>query len=206
MHRHLHLLNLLSRNAKRGEFRADASSNTIYLYDFIVGSDEEADFWGGVSPGNFARQLAAMSGPVHLRINSPGGEVFAARAMAQAIREYPGDVICHVDGLAASAATTVAIAGNRVVMAPDALFMIHNAWTIALGNADDFRDTAGVLDKIDAGIRDAYAAKSGKADAAAFAGMMAAETWFSAQEAADLGLCDEIAGDEPAKAEPKASA
>lgn len=191
--RNLHLLNLLARNAKRGEFRADAATNTIYLYDFIVGSDEEAEWFGGVSPGAFARQLAGMTGDVALRINSPGGEVFAARAMGQAIREYPGTVTAHIDGLAASAATTVAVAAAKVVMAPDALFMIHNAWTLAYGNAGDFRATADLLDKIDAGIKDGYAAKGSKS-ADEFGAFMAAETWFSAQEAVDCGLCDEIAG------------
>src|SRR3546814_3763793 len=102
-----------------------------------------------------------MEGPCSCRIDSPGGDVFGGRAIAQAIREYSGEVTCHIDGLAASAASYIAIAGDRVVAAPGAFLMIHRAWTFALGNCNDLVAQAGVLEKIDGTIAASYAAKAG---------------------------------------------
>jgi ATP-dependent Clp protease protease subunit len=182
---------LFRANARRGSFRAEAATNTIYVYDVIVGSAADAEWFGGVDPETFARALAAMSGPVSVRINSPGGDVFAGRAMAQAMRER-GDVTAHVDGLAASAASILAVTAARCVMAPGALMMIHQAWTGVGGNADDLESIAALLRKIDVTLAADYAAKAG-GDPAAWAERMAAETWFSADEALELGLADELA-------------
>jgi ATP-dependent Clp protease protease subunit len=186
------LLNLLASNAKRGEFRAQG--NTIYLYAPIVGSELEAEYWGGVSPEAFIRELQAMTGPVTLRINSPGGEVFAARAMAQHVREYAGEITVIVDGLCASAATFLAATAAKTVMAPGSMYMIHKAATLGWGNADDMRSVADLLDKIDVAIMDTYARKTGRA-ATEFADLMAAETWLSDAEAVEIGLADEVSGD-----------
>lgn len=186
------LLNLLASNAKRGEFRAEG--NTIYLYDVIVGSDFEAEWFGGVSPQSFLRQLKEMSGTVHLRINSPGGEVFAARAIAQAMREYDGEIVAHVDGVAASAASLIAVSASRVVMGPGTFLMIHEAWTCLCGNSGELRTVADLLDKIDGTIAETYAAKSGK-PAEDFVALMKAETWFTPAEAVEIGLADEVVED-----------
>jgi ATP-dependent Clp protease protease subunit len=186
------LLNLLSANAKRGTFRADALSNTIELYDYIVSSEDEAAWFGGVSLQGFAKALGQMSGQVHLRINSPGGDVFAGIAIAQLMREYKGEIVAHVDGYAASAASIIAIAANKVVMAPASMMMIHKAWTFAMGNSDDLLSTAELLEKIDGQLADTYAQRGSKSFAE-FLDMMAKETWFTPQEAIDAGLCDEIA-------------
>jgi ATP-dependent protease ClpP protease subunit len=192
--RNLKLLNLLYNNAKRGSFKAEG--NSIYLYDIIVSSEIEAEWFGGVTPKQIADQLKGMTGDVALRINSPGGDVFAAVAMSQMLREYSGNVVAHVDGYAASAASIVACAADECVMAPGSMMMIHKAWTIGLGNADDMRSTADLLDKIDQQIAQGYAEKSGK-DAAGFIEAMAAETWFTDTEAVDAGLADRVA--EPEK-------
>lgn len=187
------LRNLFSANAKRGAFRAE--SNTIYLYDMIVGSDAEAAWYGGVSPEAFAKQLAGMNGDVHLRINSPGGDVFGGRAIAQAMREYKGgDVLVHVDGYAASIASIIAVTGKKVIMAPGAFMMIHKAWTISLGNADELLATAALLEKIDGTLAETYASRAG-GKPEEFLAMMAAETWFTAQDAVDLKLADELAAE-----------
>ena len=191
------LLNLYRANARRGQFRAQG--NTLFVYDVIVGSDADAEWFGGVSPEAFTRALRAMTGPVSVRINSPGGDVFAGRAMAQAMREYPGEVTAHVDGVAASAASLLAVTPARCVMAPGSMLMIHQAWTIGLGNAGDFRQTADLLTKIDVTIADDYAAKSGR-PAEDFSALMAAETWFTPAEAIAMGLADEIAADPRAAA------
>jgi hypothetical protein len=105
------LLALLARNAKKGEFRAEG--NVIYLYDIIVAADADAEWFGGVSAESFVQTLRGMSGDVELRINSPGGDVFGAKAMAQAVRDYPGQVTAHVDGIAASAATFLTASPTR---------------------------------------------------------------------------------------------
>lgn len=185
---------VLAKNKGRGEFKAEkaADSATIYLYDAIVSSDAEAEWFGGVAPKAFIDQLKAIDAKeINLRINSPGGSVFAARAMEQALREHPAKVIAHIDGYAASAASFLMMAAEEIRIAPGAMVMIHKAWTGMWGNADDLRKEAGLLDKIDGTLVDTYAARSGQ-DKQQIADWMAAETWFTSQEAIDAGLADSI--------------
>lgn len=186
------LRNLLRLNARKGEFKAEA--NTIWLYDVIVSDEIEAEWIGGIAPKPFIDALKSMAGTVHIRINSPGGDVFGATAMAQAMREYPGNIVCHVDGVAASAASVLAISGSETIMAPGSLLMIHNSWTMAVGDRNDLMDTANLLEKVDGMLAEGYAKKSGK-DAAAFRKMMDAETWFTPAEAVAAGLANSVAGD-----------
>ncbi|MFB2562436.1 head maturation protease, ClpP-related [Rhizobium sp. IMFF44] len=188
------LFALFAANKKRGSFHAEG--NTIYLYDMIVDDEMEAEWFGGVSPTGFISQLKAMKGDVAIRVNSPGGSVFGAVAICQAMREYEGNITVHVDGYAASAASVIAVAAPKVVMAPGSFMMIHNCWTFAMGNANDMMAMAGVLEKIDGSIADSYAAKSGK-DASEFRDLMAAETWFTAAESVAMGIADAIAEDKP---------
>jgi ATP-dependent protease ClpP protease subunit len=199
---HRGLFNLFKANAKRGSFKAEA--NVIYLYDVIVGSDADAEWFGGVSPQAFATTLAGMSGTVHLRINSPGGDVFAARAMAQAMREYDGEIIAHVDGYAASSASLIAASGSKCIMAPGSFIMIHKAWTWGVGNSDDLLATAALLEKVDGTIAQTYASKAG-GEPNSFAAMMAKETWFTAEEAIEIGLADEVAAEEATAASARAT-
>lgn len=199
---HRKLLNLLARNAKKGEFRAESgeNGNTIYIYDVIVASEADAEWFGGIAADSFVQALKGMTGDVALRINSPGGDVFGAKAMAQAIREYNGgQITAHVDGYAASAATFITSVADRTIMSQGSMLMIHKAWTIALGNADDFKATAVLLDKIDGTIAETYAAAATRRDVdpSDFVALMASETWLTAQEAIELGLADEQAGDTP---------
>lgn len=182
------LLNLYAANAKRGAFRAEGS--TIFLHNVIVGSETEAQWWGGVSPEAFAKALAAIEGDVTVRINSPGGDVFGARAMVQAMREHAGAVNVIVDGWAASAASVVAVAGDRVTMAEGAFMMIHKSWTITVGNSEEHSKSGNLLEQIDASLAETYAAR-GNLSAEEFAAMMAAETWFNPDAAIEAGLADE---------------
>lgn len=184
------LLNLLRNNARRGEFRAEG--NTLYVYDVIVASDADAEWMGGVSAERIVKQLAQMSGPIEMRINSPGGDVFAARAIMAAMAGYGDEITAYVDGYAASAASIIAIAAGKVVMAEGSFMMIHKAWTWSVGNSDDFLSAAALLDKIDGTIAETYAGRSGK-DREHHVEQMRAETWFTAQEAVDEGLADEVA-------------
>mgnify|MGYP007071590346 CR=1 FL=1 len=189
---HNKLLNLLRNNAKKGEFRAEG--NTIYTNDVIVSSKAEAEWLGGVDAETFVQTIRGMTGDVSLRINSPGGDVFAARAMAQAIRDHQGTVTAYVDGYAASAASFVTSVADKTVMSQGSMIMIHKAWSIALGNADDFMATAALLEKIDGTIAETYAAAAErrKKSAPDFMALMADETWLTAQEAIDAGLADEV--------------
>lgn len=183
--------NLLPARAESGE------EATLYLYDVIVSDD----FCGGVAAESFVKALTALDAPViHLRINSPGGDVFAARAVEAAIRNHPSRIVAHVDGYAASAASFVAVACDEVEIAPGGFFMIHKAWTFTAGNADELLHAAAMLEKIDASLVDTYAQKTGRppADIAAW---MRAETWFSAAESLECGFADRVA-----EAAPKAQA
>lgn len=193
------LLNLFRNNAEKGR-GVVAEGNVIYIYDFIAGSESDAQWWGGISAEGFAKQLNAMQGEVEVRIDSPGGDVFGGRAIAQAIRDYAGIVTCRIDGLAASAASYIAIAGDKVIAAPGSFMMIHRAWTLAMGNCEDLRSTAAVLEKIDASIAASYAAKAGEGDHD-WIGLMSAETWLTAAEAADMGLVDEVLSEQSSKSQ-----
>lgn len=149
-----------------------------------------------MSAAQFVQDLAAITAAkIHLRINSPGGDVFEGRAIATAIREHPAEVLAHVDGLAASAASYVALAADRVQISRGAMFMIHNAWVFALGNRDDLRKMADLLEKIDGDLVADYVRETGAAQDQVEA-WMAAETWFTAEEALEAGFADAIAGDE----------
>lgn len=168
--------------------RNSVNPDTLWLYDAIG-----ADMWGGVSAEDFARTLQVMSAPkLHLRINSPGGDITDARAMVTALREHPSHITAHIDGLAASAASYVALACNEVVISEGAFVMVHNAWTLAIGNRFDMQASSDMLAKIDHSIAADYQRKTGK-DEATVRAWMDAETWFSAQEALEVGLVDRIA-------------
>lgn len=176
-------------NKGRGDFRAE--DNTIWLYDVIAANDDEAEWLGGVSPSQFIAQLGAMKGDVTLRINSPGGSVFGAQAMIAAMRQHEGRITAQVDSLAASAASVIAVSCAECRMVPGAMMMIHKAWGVTVGNADDMRQTADLLEKLDGQIAGAYAAKSG-IELDAVLAMMADETWLTADEAVNAKLADAV--------------
>lgn len=184
---HNRLLNLLKANAQAAPLRAETQGEAahVYLYDVI-------DAWFGVSAQMMVDALKSASGKtVHLHINSPGGDVFESVAMATAIAAHDGDVIAHIDGVAASAATRVALAAKEVRIADSGLMMIHNSWTIAWGNSEEIRKTADLLDKVDTGIVADYTRKTGASEQQV-RDWMAAETWFTAQEALDNKFVDAI--------------
>lgn len=195
-----YLAKLLADNrkaARKFEVRASGDEAEVFLYDAIVSDELEAEWFGGVAPEPFVAALREIkAGTIHLRINSPGGSVFAARAMEQALRDHPAKVIAHIDGLAASAATFIAMGADEVVMNKGSLFMIHKAWTGCWGNSDDLRTEADLLDKIDGTLIQTYADRTGQS-AEQIGEWMAAETWFTAQEAMDAGFADSIAQEEP---------
>lgn len=197
------LFQLIQDNAQRARQQRPvaiaADEATVYLYDVI-------DPYWGISAADFAREMSGITAPViNLRINSPGGDVFDGRAIATAIAQHPSKVVAHIDGLAASAASYVAIAADEVRIADGAMVMVHNAWTLAFGNKADLRDVADVLEKVDGTIAADYVRKTGKTLEEVTA-WMNAETWFTAAEAKDAGLVDAIDAITPSDPEARASA
>lgn len=160
---------------------------------------DEIGFWG-IQAKPFIEELQALdAGTIHVRINSPGGSVFDGIAIANALRQLDATVVTHVDALAASIASVIALAGDEVRMADNAFLMIHEAWTVSIGNAKQLRADAALLDKLGGSIVDAYTKKTGASKDQVLA-WMAAETWFTAAEAKDEGFIDSIDGESDAEA------
>lgn len=199
---HRKLFDLARGNAGKGagiRSEVDGDTATIYVYDVI-------DSWWGVSAADFARELNAITASnVVLRINSPGGDVFEARAMMTAIQEHKATFTAKIDGLAASAATALSLACDSVEIAEGGFYMIHQAWTFAMGNADDMNATARLLEKIDTVLVEGYVEKTGKAEAE-IRQLMKAETWFDANEAIEAGFVDKMIEASGGKAKASASA
>jgi len=160
--------------------------NSIYVYGVIGPS------WAGyISDSQVIDALHQLKGKeVHLRINSPGGSVDMGISIQGAIKRH-GNVISHIDALGASIASVFPLASKQVVISKGAKMMIHEPWTIELGNAKILRKTAEVLDKYNADIADIYNEKTGKPIKKIFE-MLEAETWFTSQEAIDFGLADAV--------------
>ncbi|MBZ0127548.1 MAG: Clp protease ClpP [Rhodobacteraceae bacterium] len=148
----------------------------------------------GVSAKGFLAELGALpeGAPVDLRLNSPGGSVFDAVAIYNALKRHDGKVTVWIDGIAASAASYVAMAGDEIVMPENAFLMIHDPSGLAMGTAGDMRAMAEALDKIAGSLVRGYAAKSGKTDDE-IAALMVAETWFDAADAVAAGFADRMA-------------
>ena len=170
------------------EIRNLADSAEILLY-----GDIGEDFWGdGNSAETFVSQLNELSPkPLDIRIDSCGGDVYEAFAMCSAIQRYEGFTTAYIDGLAASAASYIAVVCDQVVMNDYAFLMIHNAWTMTAGNADYLEQTASRLRCIDQTIAAIYEKRS-DFDNDTIREMMAAETWLSADEAMIHGFCQEV--------------
>ena len=148
----------------------------------------------GVSAKAFLADLGKLpdAAPLTLRLNSPGGSVFDAVAIYNALQRHTGTVTVSIDGIAASAASYIAMAGDEIIMPENAFLMIHDPSGMVMGTANDMRAMAEALDKIGASLIKGYAAKSGKAEKD-IASLMAAETWLDAAEAVDMGLADTLA-------------
>ena len=181
----------------------ERGDNVITMFD-IIGED----FWsgGGVTAKKVASQLRAIAGPVEVQINSPGGDMFEGIAIYNVLREHPHDVTVKVMGMAASAASIIAMAGDTVEIGAASFLMIHNCWVLAMGNRHDMRETAEFLEPFDAAMVDVYAARSGQS-AEDIAKWMDAETFMSGSQAIERGFADallaadKITTDDKAKAE-----
>ena len=158
----------------------------------LEGPIDEESFWGDeITPADFRSELEAEEGDVTVWINSPGGNVFAAAEIYTMLREYAGAVTVRIASIAASAASVVAMAGNRVEMSPTALLMIHDPSTIAMGNAKDMEKAIETLNEVKESIINAYAVKTGLRHNK-IAELMSNETWMNAKKAVELGFADEV--------------
>lgn len=152
---------------------------------------QESWFKDDVTPKAFRAELEAHPGPLTVWINSPGGDVFAASQIYTMLMERKGDITVKIDGIAASAASVIAMAGTTVLMAPTAYMMVHNPLTFAWGDAEEMRAVAELLDEVKGGIISAYELKTGHS-AEEIADLMDQETWMNARSALERGFCDGI--------------
>lgn len=178
------------------------AQSVIEIYD-VIG----VDYWGGgVTEQAVAEQLRTAQGqPVEVRINSGGGDMFVGIAIYNLLRAHDGEVTIKIVGMAASAASIIAMAGARIEIGAAAFLMIHNCWVLAVGNQFDLRATADVLAPFDDAMAGIYAARTGK-DRDAIAAMLKAETWIGGDDAVAQGFADAllpadaVSIDEPAAA------
>lgn len=162
---------------------------SISIYD-VIG----LDYWTGegVTAKRIAAALRAMGdGPVTVNLNSPGGDMFEGLAIYNLLREHKGEVTVKVLGLAASAGSIIAMAGDKVQIARAGFFMVHNSWVLASGNRNDLREIADWLEPFDAAMTDIYVARSGM-EAKTVAKLMDAESWIGGSDAIERGLADEL--------------
>lgn len=166
-----------------------ADKSEVWIYEQIG-----EDFWsgGGVTAKNFQKDFSKIkSNQIDLHINSPGGEVFDGITIYNMIKNHPAKVTTYIDGLAASIASVIALSGDEVIMADNALFMMHNPYGSVMGDSEEMRKFADTLDKVTDSIVMAYVSKSGKSETD-IRGLMGEETWLSATEAYAFGFVDTI--------------
>ena len=158
----------------------------------LEGPIDSENFWGDeITPTDFRDELEAEEGDVTVWINSPGGNVFAAAEIYTMLKEHKGSITVRIASIAASAASVVAMAGDKVQMSPTALLMIHDPSTIAMGNTKDMEKAITTLNEVKESILNAYVAKSGQRRSK-IAELMSEETWMNAKKAVELGFADEV--------------
>ncbi|MEW5248908.1 head maturation protease, ClpP-related [Microbulbifer discodermiae] len=167
------------------EIKAAAGSSRaeVYIYDYIG--------YYGVEAKAFIDELNALEvDEIDLRLNTPGGSVFEGNAIYNALKRHRASITTYIDGLAASMGSIIALAGEKVVIADNAMYMIHNPWTATAGDSKELRKTAETLDKLRASMLNIYRAKTGIEEAALVA-MLDEETWLTASECVEQGFADE---------------
>ena len=169
----------------------EGSERVLELYGTIA---ETSWFDDDVTPQMFHDELFAGKGPVTVWLNSPGGDCIAASQIYTMLMDYQDDVTIKIDGIAASAASVIAMAGTKVLMAPTALMMIHNPMTMAYGNQADMEKAIEMLDEVKESIMNAYEIKT-SLSRAKLSHLMDSETWMNANKAIELGFADDILKD-----------
>ena len=158
----------------------------------LDGEISDETWWGDeITPQMFRSELNAVEGDIDLWINSPGGDCYAAAQIYNMLMEYKGNVAVKIDGIAASAASVVAMAGSTVEMSPVATIMIHNPMTVSIGDTHEMERTITFLAEIKESIINAYELKTGLSRAK-ISRLMDAETWMNAKKAVELGFADSV--------------
>lgn len=160
----------------------------LYLNGYIA---EESWFDDDITPRQFKEELYSSDGNVTIMLNSPGGDIFAASQIYTMLKEYPGNTTVKIEGLAASAASVIAMAADEVLISPVAMMMIHNPATIVFGEVNDLQSGIAMLSEVKESIVNAYEQKTGLSRAK-ISHMMDAESWFNAWKAVELGFADKV--------------
>lgn len=164
------------------------TERTLYLNGTIA---EESWYEDEITPKLFKEELMSGTGDITVFINSPGGDCVAAAQIYNMLMDYKGNVTVKIDGIAASAASVIAMAGTRVLMSPVSLMMIHNPLTVAIGDSEEMKKAIDMLSEVKESIINAYELKTGLSRAK-LSHMMDSETWMNAQKALELGFADGI--------------
>ena len=167
---------------------ADTGERTLVLNGQIA---EDSWFGDEVTPGIFRDELMKGEGNITVWINSPGGDVFAAAQIYNMLMDYKGNVTVRIDGLAASAASVIAMAGTTVEMSPVGMLMVHNPSTAVIGNTKEMQAAIQMLDEVKESILNAYELKTGQ-PRQSLSDLMDAESWMNAKKAVELGFADRI--------------
>ncbi|WP_299582071.1 head maturation protease, ClpP-related [uncultured Microbulbifer sp.] len=163
--------------------QTDSAPAEVYIYDYIG--------YYGVEAKAFIDELKALDADeIDLRLNTPGGSVFEGNAIYNALKRHKAKITTYIDGLAASMGSIIALAGEKVIMADNAMYMIHNPWTTAYGDSRELRKTAETLDKLRSSMLNDYHQKTGIEKEELIA-MLDGETWLTASECVDKGFADE---------------
>lgn len=171
--------------------KSDAAQDIgeLFIYDAI------GDYWGGVNAKQVVEALAQLKAngakSLCIYVNSPGGDVFEGSAIYNNLKRFDGEKTVVVDGLAASAASVIAMVGDQIIMPDNAMMMIHDPWGFAVGNSADMRETATQLDQVRDVLLSTYVART-KGSAETIKQMMSDETWMNAADAKALGFCDTV--------------
>ena len=180
--------NWKTRTVTNQETQEQIQERTLFLNGTIA---EESWFDDDITPQLFKDELMSGSGDITVWINSPGGDCVAAAQIYNMLMDYKGDVTVKIDGIAASAASVIAMAGTKVLVSPVSMLMIHNPMTAAFGNSDEMQRAIEMLGSVKDSIINAYEIKTGLSRAK-LSRLMDAETWMDANKAVELGFADEI--------------
>ena len=171
----------------------DSNGSRVLHFDGVIASES---WWGDeITPALFRSELFAGEGDISIWLNSPGGDCIAASQIYAMLVEYKGNVTVKIDGIAASAASVIAMAGTTVLMAPTALMMVHNPMSIAIGDSEEMRKGMAMLDEVKESIINAYQIRTGQSRVK-LSHLMDAETWLSAHKAIELKFADGMLTDE----------
>ena len=168
-------------------FSTGEDGERVLRFDGVIAAESWWD--DDITPAAFRAELFAGEGDVTVWINSPGGDCIAASQIYTMLMDYKGDVTVKIDGIAASAASVIAMAGTKVLMSPTALLMVHNPMTLAIGDSEEMQRAVAMLDAVKETIINAYAIKSGQGRTK-LSNLMDAETWLPAQTAIEMGFAD----------------